>query len=297
MPKAPIFIGGAGRSGTTLLADLMGCHPEISPIYETDFLRDFIFLFCAPDAPPLEVACKKALLYMNQWSQGLPHRPHNKGHHERYVHGPHYLLFDRSQAMQSTLICIQAIQGGTSPQIAIARMACQLFDAHAAKDQKSRWVNKTPANLHILPELVQAFGPDLRFVHILRDPRDVACSVVERPWGPQRHGDVGALWAGKIGRGIQYAQGSDVHYLEVHFEELVRNPAPVLDRIFSFVGEAPLGTQVANYHADDRIPFDLTRIGRWQSDFPAEERQVFLQQCGVLMDAVGYPWTQRSKVA
>jgi hypothetical protein len=290
MLNAPLFIGGAGRSGTTLLADLMGCHPEISPVYETDFLRDFVLLFCVPDSPPLGVACKKALLYMNKWSQSLPHRPHNKGQHEHYVHGPHYLLFDRELVLQTTLACIQAIQAGNNPHNAIGRMATRLFDAHAAKDNKPRWINKTPANLAILPELAQAFGPELRFVHILRDPRDVACSVVDRPWGPQNHGDVGAWWAGKISRGLQFAQNNNIAYMEVHFEELVRNPAPVLNRLFAFVGEAPLGKQVAKRHAEGRIPFDLSRIGRWRSEFPADERQAFLRHCGPLMEHVGYGW-------
>ncbi|SES71567.1 Sulfotransferase family protein [Salinibacillus kushneri] len=31
---SPMFIGGAGRSGTTLLVDLIGLHPNISPVYE-----------------------------------------------------------------------------------------------------------------------------------------------------------------------------------------------------------------------------------------------------------------------
>ena len=187
MSHTPIFIGGAGRSGTTLLADLIGCHPRISPIYETDFLRDFVLLFMASDAPPLNESCVRAIQYMDQWSKALPHRPHNKAAHERYVHGPHYLLFSRDEAMAATVDCVRTIRGGGDAATAIGRMATRLFHAHLRADKKASWVNKTPANLSILPELTRAFGPRLRFVHILRDPRDVACSVVDRPWGPQSH--------------------------------------------------------------------------------------------------------------
>jgi hypothetical protein len=290
MLKAPVFIGGAGRSGTTLLADLMGCHPEISPVYETDFLRDFLILFCAADCPSIDVACEQAFRYMDRWSASLPHRPHNKGDHERYVHGPHYLLFERSLTLRATRLCLDSIRAGAEPAQAIGRLSTQLFEAHAVQDSKPRWVNKTPANLSIFPELTRAFGRDLRFIHILRDPRDVACSVVDRPWGPQRHGDVGAWWAGKIGRGLQFAYSNDVPYLEVHFEDLVQNPAPVLNEIFQFVNEAPLGEEVAQRHAMGRIPFDASRVGRWERDFPNSERQAFLHHCGKLMDQVGYGW-------
>ena len=112
MSHTPVFIGGAGRSGTTLLADLIGCHPQISPIYETDFLRDFVLFFLASDAPPVNEACVRAIQYMDQWSKALPHRPHNKAEHERYVHGPHYLLFSRDEAMAATVDCVRTIRAG-----------------------------------------------------------------------------------------------------------------------------------------------------------------------------------------
>jgi hypothetical protein len=34
----PVFIGGAGRSGTTLVVDLLGTHANLSPVYETNFV-------------------------------------------------------------------------------------------------------------------------------------------------------------------------------------------------------------------------------------------------------------------
>ncbi|MGH6882780.1 MAG: sulfotransferase, partial [Hypericibacter sp.] len=44
MPEAgtipPLFIGGCGRSGTTLLSDLLGCHSQLSPIYEPGFIMN-----------------------------------------------------------------------------------------------------------------------------------------------------------------------------------------------------------------------------------------------------------------
>jgi hypothetical protein len=166
----------------------------------------------------------------------------------------------------------------------------RLFESNTAADRKTRWVNKTPSNLHLLPEICRLFGTDIRFVHILRDPRDVACSVVDRPWGPARHGEVGAWWASKIERGLAFARAHQVPYLEVRFEELVETPAVVLDRIFEFVGEEALGKEVADYHSYGRIPFDLSRIGRWRQDFPSEDREAFIQHCGDLMEAVGYAW-------
>jgi hypothetical protein len=297
MPKAPIFIGGAGRSGSTLLVDLMGCHPQISPVYETSFLRKLFLLFCSLDSPPVEEASTLALQYMDAWTRNLSNRPHNKGAHERYVHGHHHLLFSRELALEATADCVHSICAGSDAAQAIGHLGSRLFSAHAAADSKPRWANKTPVNLNLLPELTRAFGSHLRFVHILRDPRDVACSVVDRPWGPQSHGEVGAWWSQKIGRGLGFAELSSVPYLEVHFEELVQDPVPVLNRVFHFVAEAPLGEQVVAQHRDGRIPFDLSRIGRWRRDFPTSEREAFMAHCGSLMKQVGYHWPSTSKAA
>ncbi|WP_404454406.1 sulfotransferase [Virgibacillus necropolis] len=46
----PMFIGGAERSGTTLLVDLLGLHSNISPVYETDFVKFLVKMFYTNNA-------------------------------------------------------------------------------------------------------------------------------------------------------------------------------------------------------------------------------------------------------
>ena len=100
----PIFIGGAGRSGTTLLVDLLGLHPDISPIYETDFVTILVKLFYSKKSKNLSIQEKKnkyrAFIY--KWSEPLPKRPDNKRKHEKYVHGPHYILFSKEKIRNKT---------------------------------------------------------------------------------------------------------------------------------------------------------------------------------------------------
>ena len=76
-----LFIGGCGRSGTTLVVDVLGLHPRISPIYETDFVMPIAVMLAKRTPLPQVIARVRSL--MDQWTAPLPHRPHNKRAHER----------------------------------------------------------------------------------------------------------------------------------------------------------------------------------------------------------------------
>jgi hypothetical protein len=41
---APTFVVGVGRSGTTLLVNLLGSHRSMAPIYETSFIKNLLSL-------------------------------------------------------------------------------------------------------------------------------------------------------------------------------------------------------------------------------------------------------------
>src|SRR5215210_2075995 len=108
---APVFLGGAGRSGTTLIVDMLGLHPRISPIYETDFVIQLINLLFNRNLSPVE-ASAHVIECMDHWTKPLPLRPHNKHEQERYHHGPHYVLFDRPFAMDRARELATAISLG-----------------------------------------------------------------------------------------------------------------------------------------------------------------------------------------
>ncbi len=46
---------------------------------------------------------------------------------------------------------------------------------------KPRWAEKTPHNILFMVPLGEIF-PDARFLHVVRDGRDVACSLVTMDW-------------------------------------------------------------------------------------------------------------------
>jgi len=179
------------------------------------------------------------------------------------------------------------------------------------KAGKARWAEKTPRNISRIAEIFRCF-PGARFVHVLRDGRDVACSLRTHP----RHKVVdGKLVptgfrkpiAGCARRWVRDIESSrrwwgDPRFLTVRYEDLVLDPRPVLERVMALVGEEWDEAMLAHAAADS--PFrDATRfaqnpealaavntssLGRWQRDLDERDRRTFKRIAGPLLVELGY---------
>jgi hypothetical protein len=87
-----------------------------------------------------------------------------------------------------------------------------------------------------LPLIAEAF-PEARFVHIVRDGRDVALSLLEMEWGPVNVVDAARFWRQRIEAGRRAGEklGPD-RYTELRYEEFVADPEGETRRICGFVG-------------------------------------------------------------
>ncbi len=283
MSDSPIFIGGCGRSGTTLLVDLLGLHPRISPIYETDFVVP-IGAMLARGAPPERVV-PRIIALMDTWTAPLPHRPHNKRSHERYVHGPHHILFDRDFALEQTRLLVDSVHAGQG-LAGLRRMMNRLFSEHCRLDDKPRWANKTPAYVHLLPVL-HTLHPDMTFVHCVRDGRDVACSVVTRPWGPSNFTEAAGWWSSKVLDGLRFAQAHPERHVVVRYEDLLSRPESTLEALLERLGEEDPGAVLDRFRASG-LALEGARSGAWEEQFDGKARADFAQRAGPLLEHLGY---------
>jgi protein-tyrosine sulfotransferase len=179
------------------------------------------------------------------------------------------------------------------------------------KAGKARWAEKTPRNIGRIADIFRCF-PEARFVHVLRDGRDVACSLRTHP----RHEVVdGKLVptgvrkpiAGCARRWVRDIEGSrrwwgDPRFMTVRYEDLVLEPQPALERLMAFIGEAWDEAMLAHASADS--PFrDATRfaqnpealgavstasLSRWQRDLDERDKRIFKRIAGPLLVELGY---------
>jgi len=172
-----------------------------------------------------------------------------------------------------------------------------------------RAVEQTPELAHVASIIPLAY-PQATVVHIVRDGRDVVCSLLEKPWlrpeqaraddagvaygsyarfwvEPERRGEFEqvsdarrAAWAWR--RYVTAARSMQPAALELRYEELAADPTSVAHRLAGEldVSEAHLAAALDRAHG--------TSVGRYRDDLSEEQLEEVLAEAGDLLRELGY---------
>lgn len=130
--------------------------------------------------------------------------------------------------------------------------------------------------------------PDARFLHLVRDPRDVARSVIRMGWAgntwvaAERWLEAETLWDRVQSR------VSPERTIEIRFEALVANPPQVLADVCKFLGlEYDPAMLAYPEHTTYEIP-DPSIAHTWTRKASDEDVQLAEAQVGALLESRGY---------
>jgi hypothetical protein len=241
------FIVGTGRCGSSLLRRLLRHHPDVHVPKETHWIPLLHDFFGGRPITADEFLAGVRSVYMAKgktaWSRILK----ESGLDER--------------AFESELA--QAI--GELPRSDLRSIMDLFYGALARHHGAALWGDKTP-DYGLCMGLLQRLWPEAKFLHIVRDGRDVALSMaqvlsfrLQVEWGvcywptiaweqayaarleearkPRPAGDFFELWRRRLLRIRDEATRLPPgQYMEVDYGDLVASPARVLDRIASFLG-------------------------------------------------------------
>ncbi len=153
------------------------------------------------------------------------------------------------------------------------------------------------AKIHHAFDRIPAVWPECRVIHMVRDPRDVARSIVQMRWE-------GNLWAAaRWWREAEEtwerlrAQLRPERFIEVTFCEIVSDPKKALDRICSFLGVA-FSDEMLRYH--ERSTYEAPNPSmdqRWKSTFTRHEVALVESGVGELLESRGYERMPRTVLA
>ena len=101
---------------------------------------------------------------------------------------------------------------------------------------KSRLAYKDPLDIRNL-KLIGNLLPTSRFIHILRDPRDVSLSMKKFDWGTTNMYAGGWHWARDISTARSQAADLSDRYHEVRYEDLILNTEETVKKMIDFLGD------------------------------------------------------------
>ncbi|MFM2005351.1 MAG: hypothetical protein RLZZ09_1006 [Pseudomonadota bacterium] len=264
----PVFIGGF-RSGTTLLVNLLGLHRDLMPWFETKAFCEALRLVRVLSQPRLAdleaslvrpqnvpgfsvdaVASRMLCDFRDTEARILGVQPSGKAEGERYPHGHDYVAYSARtaeaavQAWQRKAIA-HGHPDAESVTDATGQLIAGLGNSQLAGSGKSRWINKTPEIIRFMPELRAALGP-CRFIMMVRDGRQVVSSAARLGWAGAA--EIAVWWKAVIEEAREGGSADPARYFELRYEDLIADPAPLLNQVFAFLGLEPQGeTVVDNY--------------------------------------------------
>lgn len=226
---SPFFIVGSGRSGTTLLRLLLCSHSQIHIPPETWFVQPLAEQFSLTDALSFDDMQKAVRIITS---------------HYRWAD----MQMDAAEFEQE----VSALKSPKLVDILNVFYGRQLKIAG-----KNRFGDKTPPYIKIVPELVVLY-PDAKFIHLIRDGRDVAISFIEAGFddpGCRCYDGNRFEWTSAIRKGLSYRKSQYApRLLEVRYEDLVADVEGTLRRICQFV-EVPFEMQMLQRQpASDAVP-------------------------------------------
>ena len=259
----PVFLVGCARSGTSILGEAVAAHPDVSYLFEA------------------------SSIWNNAVTEGEDHR-----------------------------LTAEA----ATPEVARALYPA-LHEAWQAQ-AGSLWLEKNPKHVLRVPFL-RALFPKARFLHIIRDGRDVVASLLFRnrgtEWGHLKipgwkkllqtypvdnHIRCAHQWRVAVHTArCDAAELPEDRYLEVRFEQLVKQPATVLETVLRHLGLEPHNDVAefcrkiqdethGSYHARGQVRHYVedhsTRVGRYIENLDGRQIRQIEEACSGLMHELRY---------
>ncbi len=283
------FIIGCPRSGTYLLSSILNASRHIAIPTETHFVPLFRpHLWLAGDLRHL--AARRRLLraifiFLRIWLA--------RAEEERdfAAVSRHSLL---TTELESDRIARTAAD--------YAGLAGGLFAAYARQQGAAEAGDKSAFFDHVpLEQIDAAMAGQARFIHVIRDGRDVCASWRKIKVGPRSAGEAAAAWSGHITGKRAWGRQHPDRYIEVRYEDLLTMPRDSLKAICAFIGfeysDTLLEFYTASYardisnsvtHARLGQPLDPANQGKWRQQLTAAELKEFEAIARNELAACGY---------
>ncbi len=261
-PTTPIFIGGAGRSGTTLVRVILDSHPHIA---------------CGPELKLTPIVGEVLQKVENE----LPSITEN-------YHLPADAVPQGLRQLLQSLLMPYLAQSGK-------RRIAEKTPHNVAYFPQLHQIFPDSPLIHVIRD-----GRDVVASLLQMDWRDIATGKPMPITNDARM--AASYWVNIVSRARNAVVINPTlaqRYFEIRYEDLVTDPEPILRELFSFLGE-PWDAGVLHFYEQSRDlagessseqvsqPLYTHAIGRWQRDLSPEQQAVVKEIAGDLLIELGY---------
>ncbi len=273
LPVFPFFLGCA-RSGTTLFRAIFASHPDMAIPDETRYFSAMV----------------------------NKRREYERGtgfDSERFIAD----IF--GHPAPPNWVSAEEVRGAlaSAPPASYADAVRLVFGLYAAKTGKSKYADKTPLNTLMIEPLAETF-PEGRFVHIIRDGRDVALSLMDRRFGQRHIVEAARYWRRRVSWGREAGRRiGPARYREVRYEGLLEEPEKIVRDVCEFI-DLPFEPVMLRYYDREQV-FDprpgasrnpsekfhlppTKGLRDWRTQLPERALMLFEVAAGGLLDELGY---------
>lgn len=256
----PFFIVGSQRSGTTLLRLILNAHSRIAIPEEGTFWMPLI----------------RSL--RGKYGESIPGKSLES--YIRYI--------KRNEQFKTWLMQDLSVFDRLAGRrdVSLRDIMKALYSEYAKEHEKEIWGDKTPSFFRMTGELSNIF-PGAKFIHIVRDGRDVYLSMKGMEAGRENIAVAALEWKYKVEKAKRTLSELPADSaIEVRFEDILTGPEQNIRRICNFLGVAfekgmldfyKTSRKYIGEHHSDLIfkPINSDTAGKWKKKLTGEENRIF----------------------
>jgi len=286
------FIGGTGRCGTAMLGAVFAAHPETTYFREPRFISD-------PGGLAEYVQGKTSLAeFKRRMGRHFWRSLVNKTRLQRELSTQDIRTVNLAREpyagrKSSGELSIQDVYAPDE----VERVMDETMDGQDRAEDGRRflhklfslagspyWVEKTPHTVRFVDTLYKMFDGQMRYLHLIREPKDIFASFLQQRWGPKNvSGFTGWYSMIMTEASVAFQQVPRRYCKVVEMEHLAASPCDVLPEVFAFF-EIPAEPGWI-FDVSKTISLRDAHIGRHANEITRDAKHEIDRVCGEL-----YAW-------
>ncbi len=238
MKIQPVQIIGTQRSGSNLLRLLLNQFPGVTAPHPPHILQRFVPLLANYEDPDYQGNFYKLIDDVATLVELNP--------------VPWHISFDREEIMRRC---------ETKSLYEIFR---RIYERKAEQEKAGIWVCKSMTNVNYLNEL-ERFDPKPKYIHLIRDGRDVSCSFQNAIVGDKHIYNLAKYWKKEQDACLNIVDRVDGdRIIRIRYENLISRPEEEMNKVAAFLGVSFTKEIFDFYKSSESI--ETARAGKmWQN--------------------------------